>query len=606
VRNILKKNLAVSFLVTAFLFIYIFFIFTLGYKSSDDGGMMRMVSGLYTGEPVEFMVFTNIIIGTLLKTLYQINRNFDWYSTYIYLVHFFSMWILLATILRVKLPSIIYNFLVFLFIFGFFEIRFLVLAQFTTTSAVAGCSGILAILVGTSQKQKSLLLSLAGVALIVISFMVRDQAFLLVLLPFLPLITYEFYTQKSRMLVGMSVVAFSLCLMTHQYNEYRYENHEGWKEFREYNSYRYKFQDYPIVDTLLKNNIDFSSTGLSKNDLVMLKTWYYTDINKYSKETFIKLMELNTPDLKSQFNWKRLSKFHLLEIQNYIEYVLFIMIFCCVFMVRFRLQHLVMLLATLISVVLIVYLCMQGRIVPRVSLPVLYVCLLTGLYLFLQLISESFQKKTPLFSDVKNYIMCRWIKKTTKGTNEDQREKIKKEVQFPARMVPLGLLLILSFNALYANMDQIGRASNSNIRKQRDFQIMIDAISQDLINNKENKKYTIIASAGAFRFGWIKPFKIYDELYKINVISLGWSTHTPIYREAMQRSGIKNIDTELYLRDDLLYSCPKSVIRLFKKYILENYQQEVEFHQVEEPNMNAIPVWKFYRVRLKKNSNQAE
>ncbi len=61
------------------------------YESDDDQGMQYIASGFYTGRPDAHLVYTNILIGWVLKFLYGSWAGCNWYFIYLLAVHFAAL-----------------------------------------------------------------------------------------------------------------------------------------------------------------------------------------------------------------------------------------------------------------------------------------------------------------------------------------------------------------------------------------------------------------------------------------------------------------------------------------------------------------------------------
>ena len=64
------------------------FVLTLspGYDTNDDVVMQSLVDGTF-GEHWPHLVFSNVLVGLALSTLYRVVDWFPWYGLYLYLVH---------------------------------------------------------------------------------------------------------------------------------------------------------------------------------------------------------------------------------------------------------------------------------------------------------------------------------------------------------------------------------------------------------------------------------------------------------------------------------------------------------------------------------------
>src|SRR5574340_1257988 len=61
------------------------------YETNDDLSMQLIASGSFTGQPSEYLVFTNVVIGWVLRILYETWNGPNWYMIYLLAVHFASL-----------------------------------------------------------------------------------------------------------------------------------------------------------------------------------------------------------------------------------------------------------------------------------------------------------------------------------------------------------------------------------------------------------------------------------------------------------------------------------------------------------------------------------
>jgi hypothetical protein len=61
------------------------------YETNDDLMMQMIASGFHTGHPDEYLFFTNIIIGRVLRFLYGAWAGCNWYLIYLLVVHYAAL-----------------------------------------------------------------------------------------------------------------------------------------------------------------------------------------------------------------------------------------------------------------------------------------------------------------------------------------------------------------------------------------------------------------------------------------------------------------------------------------------------------------------------------
>ena len=98
----LENNPAMSAnLINFVLFCLIYFFFTASFQTNDDVGMMLEAAGVaIAAEPTEYLLFSNVLIGILLKNLYQISTSVAWYGWYLVGSLFVAHWAILYVILK--------------------------------------------------------------------------------------------------------------------------------------------------------------------------------------------------------------------------------------------------------------------------------------------------------------------------------------------------------------------------------------------------------------------------------------------------------------------------------------------------------------------------
>src|SRR5262249_10989577 len=149
--------------------------------------MRSIASGFYTGHPSEYLVFTNVLVGCLLKGAYCLWNSFDWYVCYLLLVHFTALTGLAFLVLR-RQPGWRFP-LLYSIIFLQMEPRLFLHLQFTTTAFLVGLVGLL-LLVDALQSghRVNFPTTVFGLMFLTAAILIRDLVVLqlaIVALPFL-------------------------------------------------------------------------------------------------------------------------------------------------------------------------------------------------------------------------------------------------------------------------------------------------------------------------------------------------------------------------------------------------------------------------------------
>src|SRR5262249_30050141 len=144
----------------------------------------------YTGHPSEYLVFTNIAIGWVLKVFYSLCPGCNWYLLYLLGVHFIA-----ATTLTFVILSRRSHWIFVVLYVGFFlivEVRNLLNLQFTTTAFMAGTAGLLLLVDSLEPGSRVQWLKAGiGISLILLMGMIRE-----LVAPFLLVIASPFLLER--------------------------------------------------------------------------------------------------------------------------------------------------------------------------------------------------------------------------------------------------------------------------------------------------------------------------------------------------------------------------------------------------------------------------
>jgi hypothetical protein len=232
------------------------------FEENDDVTMLLFSSGKYSGTPEAHLVFINYVYGLVLKFLYSWNDQIEWYSVLFAFFHIISISVLSWLILTSEKVSSVSKWLFFTMIY-LFEVRFILLFQFTTTAALCALSGILLIRLKNGPQQ------IFGAILFIIGGMIRFEAALLVLMILSPsFLNNMLANKKLKFSRSLFFIAIALVLsFIFKYVDYQsYQQTEDWKYYQQYNKVRGKINDNPFVANF-KNHLP---TGITFSDFKLL------------------------------------------------------------------------------------------------------------------------------------------------------------------------------------------------------------------------------------------------------------------------------------------------------------------------------------------------
>lgn len=275
------NELITSLFINFIIFSFVFLVFTPMFETNDDFAMMQISAGFRYGEPSEYLVFINVILGLILKSLYQNFSSINWYVIIFYLIHFFSMTAILYVFL--KQSRSIYNYILYLLLFTFYEVFFLANLQFTTTSIVAGCGGLFLLLQnGINNRKVPWTMQIGGILLFVVSSWVRFRIFPLLFLLFFPIILLlTIKTRKVKLLV-LFLLSVLLTFGTFLFHNYYYDRDPSWQYYRKYNSLRPIITDHKYAQYSEKTMDVYQAVGWSENDVNLFRSWVSFDQTIYT------------------------------------------------------------------------------------------------------------------------------------------------------------------------------------------------------------------------------------------------------------------------------------------------------------------------------------
>ena len=287
-----RAPLQFAILTVALLFGLVFLIFTPGFDTNDDAVMNMVVAGKGYGlVPDEHMVFTNVLIGFVLKGLYTLWPSLPWYGGYLLAVHFAAQTIMLYCVIRPGYTRLrLRLYLVYFAAAGLYLVNNL---QFTSTAFLAGQSGILLLMLAIGRADHTdgrrwlwLWCAVAFVCLL-LSSLIRREVFYPVIGLAIPTcglmaLAGRRPLRHSLAVIGLAAAAFAAATACWRFNHAHYERDPGWSGFYEYNKLRVKFNDEAWVRYSPETAHLFQEVNWSENDFEMLSAWFFDNEDMYS------------------------------------------------------------------------------------------------------------------------------------------------------------------------------------------------------------------------------------------------------------------------------------------------------------------------------------
>ena len=300
--------------------------------TNDDIGLILTFAGIiYHDVASPFSLFSSPIYGFLMKNLYQLKLNIPWHG--ISQILFLSLSIsaiFFTTRNLIKSEKSKYDYLIISLLITIFILPFVLLeVQFTTTAGISGLVGIGLMLSATTKFEISLSLLLQCY-----SFALRDQSYLLGVALLTPVILK--YVYKNKALIKRIVLLLVLILVCITINKISLSNY-SYKEHRDFNYNRAIVTEYNFINKidLQKKRSLIAELGWNKNDISLLRTWFYYDKEDFSYEKFEYAATVCTSEFYSNFGLNKLTKNFAKSFRLYLESFRYSMFAVLLFLILF-------------------------------------------------------------------------------------------------------------------------------------------------------------------------------------------------------------------------------------------------------------------------------
>jgi hypothetical protein len=533
-------------------------VVTLGFESNDDVGMAQIASGLNTGAPSAELIFSNILIGRVIKFLYQLTTRVNWYTLYLLATHFLALTGLLWAFLRM-LPTRL-AVMLFGLLFVEFEIALLLRLQFTSTAILAAVSGIILILsrdeAGGSRSSIAgrisiaspiSIASLCGGGLLVLAGLIRPDAMYYALLLLAPLLIYEavrFRPWRSFAVIGVSV---AVVMGGAALDAWHYRSDPAWREFMAYNRVRAAIHDLPIVKYEDNTRFFFNRIGWSYTDWGMFTNWFFTDPDTYSRERLESVLARF-----QESNWGRARSDQYLSeslrpIPNLTRLVFLNLVLAVVLAAGSRFRVLLIVAGQYVMLQLVLMLLAWYAKLPlRVILPAYLGCVAAGFYVVLREASLR-----------RHLLPLPW--------------------SYP-RLRPVAQVAALAFALYYARpfyFVALGSAAKSdyNHRDQQVFELFVQTL-HDRYTQRDSQAI-FFNWGGRFPMFFTPPLDNYQNLRDLRMLGLGWNIHSPQFDAEVSRLGLDDLYQATYSNPHVYLFAVPMYLKQLQRYVQEHYHRRI-------------------------------
>ena len=302
-QQVLLKSILINLLV--FLGLLLFFEPTL---KVDDSSVSNILYGGTSGQYCEYILYSNVLLGLVLKGLLTIFPNIVWYVVFqwIFLLISFSLVTYYVLCENSQWQGVLLSVAVVL-PFGYETyIRF----TFTKTAAILIGAGLFAIFKYFHKRRKNHVGCIIGVVLFLVGSMWRYKTLYMMLAFFVMAVGMDclFMLIKEHSIRKIvlkywkcALLIAVLCISAlgiKNFNGYYYRENPEWSEYLTYNSARVKLDDYGWP-AYYEYYDEYQALGISKNDYAFWRNLSYDDDDVIDVELMTQIAAMKEVKAKS-------------------------------------------------------------------------------------------------------------------------------------------------------------------------------------------------------------------------------------------------------------------------------------------------------------------
>ncbi len=537
-----KQNWCVSAIITIVFFLFFFLFFRPIYETNDDVFFTLFANGNYTKNPsyyfqMNFGIQTvHIVFGKILVYLYSKAAHINWYTIILYTVAFLGVYSLVVPLINQhKNKTVLLFSLLILFVF---LIRLLLFLSFTSIAMIGTVGGVFLFL-HTYQYKKTSTYYLISIITLLLSQLIRQGSFVLILVCFLPVLAFYFIKNKSKLLIAFIFICFFSVIIVRVTNISAYQQSDAWKEKKDFfiplsnffyapNLYRYE------------NHVNlYKSVKWSRNDYLIFNSFFYDDERIFQTSHLQKITDTIKNDKFQISAFKTLPLYIFITVLSTFEYVL---VLSFILAVGYRYikpdDRKQIVYSGFTILILVIYFLYLGYLPGRIILSLIfYYC----------------------------YLLIFFISTTAVSFKKTEQDKLLLQSVFLA-----SLLLVLG-SSLFA-------ANNTNKKKIENIGKIVETISSDKHN------LTMIWGS-SIPYEWQSVFSTYNDYKERNFLISSWTQRSPLNNSIKKRFKIDNLYEAIYKNNNVFLIANEYQKKLLKVFIKEHYQQDITFVVVKDYSM---------------------
>ena len=283
-----------ALLVTIAFFVGYFLLYEPSFQTNDDAEMCLAVLGEVTASAPDWRIqFSHSLIGRVLVALGTMTGSVNWYGLYLLATHVVS--VLALASLAFSPSSRPGNRTLFVLYLAVVEIYSLNNLQFTSTSTLVGTAGILLLLRGDAFRDSRIRFAIgaSGIALVVLSSMIRWHGLFLIISCLTPLIAIELvrhWRAGNRKILGLLLIS-GLLVGTARYSQIQQVNSDAeWQASRNQQQMAAKLIDNKILPFDQYRHV-YASAGWTLADYKLLHWYVFSDGDVFSARVLTQFAE---------------------------------------------------------------------------------------------------------------------------------------------------------------------------------------------------------------------------------------------------------------------------------------------------------------------------
>ena len=529
------KLFAQSLIATLATVALVFVFFDPTYETNDDVTMRAFADGTGSGEPSEYLIFISLLVGRVLKRLYEIWPDFYWYDAYLYGCMVVASTAITYALLRTGLR---YPWLAPLFILGIFWL-FLLRPQFTIIAGLCAAASPVLILSACLRPPETrsgrVLIALLAAACFVLAILTRgSQAWLVLVTSLLvgsPLLIFLHRTVQRSWAVSLLAGVLGAGLLAASVSLHEAQTDSRVREFTEFNNARAQVQEYLVLKWKRpKDRAILQGLGWTESDLYMLAQWFISNHDPFTTEKLHKISKLSDRGLLKRPSEVREDA--ATEVEHLMILYGWLILGTGVFIVGLpeRKRGLAVLVwGCFVIVGTCIALALSTKAVPhRVSAPLVFSSIALAILWSIAPVNDLLRRSSI----------------------------VSRRLMIPSLTVAAILLVPAWANAI---------RENAQYRKWSE----LDA--EDLRAYKPPGSRTMHILWGFDLEG--EPFA--ETIRPKNMLFTSWALNSPSSWEQLAREGISRLDEDVCKRSDIVVIAPRAKLDLLADYYAERYRKSI-------------------------------